>query len=209
MWKCLCQVSDIQRESCCSTSHSRHLTWAGWITLRWLLAIFGGCGVNLCTSLGSCTSRLGDSWFMKVIWFWFWKGKSTGNKVRLADSAKCHLSYLDCEYLIPYPGKVWNSLTWCWFLSWNFTVVIKMPVSSLLCAFRLIYGAKVFVSNGPKFSDRYLHQIFANFSVVWMFSFISLWTRRKAKSQSRLLWSFRVAFPASLLWSHRFCGFKD
>lgn len=37
-----------------------------------------------------------------------------------------------------------------------------MLVSSLLCAFRLIYGAKVFVSNGPKFSDHYLHQIFAN-----------------------------------------------
>lgn len=46
-----------------------------------------------------------------------------------------------------------NSLTWCWFLNWNFTVVTKMPVSSQLCTFSSIYSADIFVSNGPKSSD--------------------------------------------------------
>lgn len=40
-----------------------------------------------------------------------------------------------------------------------------MPVFSQLRTFRLIYDAEVFISNGPKFSDPSLHQIFTDFGI--------------------------------------------
>lgn len=107
--------------------------------------------------------------------------------------------------------KVRKSLTWCWFPSWNFTVVIQMPVLSL-CIYIDLWCQGFFFQMVLNFSD--FQQIFANFSAILVFSLTSLQTHRKAKPQSRLLWHFTVVLLgdfiliSQILWFQRLRRFR-